>query len=174
MKLQFIDTIGQVFRGAVVALLLGNLAAVAQAQQVQCPTNPGRFAPMADSARVLDRYTGLIWKRCSEGQTWDGSMCTGTATTHTHEAAMILAGQAPAGWRLPNVRELESLQDIGCVNPAIDRVAFPNTPYGEAFWTTTPFAYNASYAWEVGFGTGGVGYRIRSGANRVRLVRDVP
>lgn len=174
MKLQHVDTFGRVLRASIVALFLGNLAAVAQAQQVQCPTNPGRFAPMADSAQVLDRYTGLIWKRCSEGQTWNGSMCAGTATTHTHEAAMILAGQASAGWRLPNVRELESLQDIGCINPAIDRVAFPNTPYGEPFWTTTPFASYAGYAWEVGFGTGGVGYANRSSANRVRLVRNVP
>lgn len=156
-------------------LCLAGLISVAHAQS-QCPTNPGRFAPMADNAQVLDRYTGLIWKRCSEGQTWNGTMCTGTATTHTHEQAMSVAGQAAGGWRLPNVRELSTLMDVGCHDPAIDRVAFPNTPYQDYpqsyFWTTTPFTYATGSAWTVGFSEGAIDYRGRGYAYYIRLVRS--
>lgn len=172
-----INFLGKPLRIMVTALCLAGLGSWAHAQS-QCPTNPGRFAPLADNTQVLDRYTGLIWKRCSEGQAWNGTMCTGSATTHTHEQAMSLAGQATTGWRLPNVRELSSLLDLGCHNPAIDRVAFPNTPYQtypqSYFWTTTPLTYSNSYAWMVGFSDGAVDNGGRSGARHVRLVRSAP
>ncbi len=75
-------------------LLLGLQGSIAMAQAT-CPSAPGRFAPTGD--QVLDRYTGLVWQRCSQGQTWSGSDCAGTATTHTLEQAMIVAGQAVPG-----------------------------------------------------------------------------
>ena len=58
---------------------------------------------------VTDPNTGLTWMRCAMGQTWDGSTCTGTASTYTFDQANALSGTVTfAGqndWRIPNIRE---------------------------------------------------------------------
>jgi hypothetical protein len=162
---------------ATVVLLVIGLNSQWALSQATCPTAPGRFA--ATGGEVLDRYSGLVWRRCSQGQTWSGTDCTGTATTHTHEQAMIVAGQAIGGWRLPNIRELSSLSDFGCYSTsqvglaAIDRTAFPRTP--RAFtWSTTPSRVGTSTAWGVSFDEGNAVVRTRINAGHVRLVRSSP
>lgn len=32
---------------------------------------------------VTDTKTGIMWKRCAEGQIWTGSTCSGTAAGYT-------------------------------------------------------------------------------------------
>lgn len=163
---------------ATVVLLVLGLNCEWALSQATCPTAPGRFAATGDE--VLDRYSGLVWKRCSQGQTWSGTDCTGTATTHTHEQAMIVAGQTIGGWRLPNIRELSSLSDFGCYSTAqvglaaIDRTAFPRAP--RAFtWSTTPYTRVATgNAWGVSFDEGNADARSRTTAGYVRLVRSSP
>lgn len=121
---------------------------------------------------VTDSKTGLIWRRCSEGQTWSGNTCTGTAATYTHEQALAQAkAQAgTAGWRLPNVKELTSIANKAFVNPAIDSTAFPGTP-SYYYWSSTPNAGDSSLARLVDFGYGRVYSLSRHNSNHVRLVR---
>ncbi len=140
--------------------------ALASTAYAACPTKPGRF--VANGAEVTDTDTSLVWQRCSVGQTWSGSTCTGTASTMTHEAALTTARDSTGGWRLPNVKELASLADKGCSNPAIDSTAFPATPL-TWYWSATPYAGDASGAWGVFFGNV-YGYN-RNGTYAVRLVR---
>lgn len=166
-------TFSAICRAYLVFVFLGVSSEMAFSQAT-CPTSPGRFAATGDE--VLDRYTGLVWKRCSQGQTWNGSDCTGTATTHTHEQAMIVAGQAAGGWRLPNIRELSTLADFGCYSTllaAIDQTAFPRAPRGSA-WSTTPRNLNTGYAWYVNFDEGDVQWTSRGSSLYVRLVRSTP
>lgn len=151
---------------AAVALLL----AVASAQsQTQTQT---RYTYSTAGDEVTDSKTGLIWRRCSEGQTWSGSTCTGTAATYTHEQALAQAqAQAgTAGWRLPNVKELTSIANKTLVNPAIDSTAFPVTS-SEWYWSSTPYVSGSSGAWGVYFANGYVGYDYRDNGDLVRLVR---
>lgn len=138
--------------------------------QAACPTDLGRFA--ANGAEVTDSKTGLVWARCSVGQVWDGSTCTGSASSHTHEQALSLA-QSAIGWRLPNVKELSSIVDKGCMDPAIDSAAFPNTP-SRAYWSSTPSAGNVFNAWYVIFLVASSGPAFRDGPFAVRLVRVGP
>lgn len=121
---------------------------------------------------VTDSKTGLIWRRCSEGQTWNGNTCTGTAATYTHEQALAHAkAQAgTAGWRLPNVKELTSIANKAFVNPAIDSTAFPGTP-SYYYWSSTPYAGDSSDAWVVYLYNGYVYGYGRGSYNHVRLVR---
>lgn len=80
------------------------------------------------------------------------------------------AGQT--GWRLPTHIELLSLLDLGRTGPAINVAAFPGTP-AEEFWSASLVVGSATYAWSVGFDTGGTGGTTRaSGSNRVRCVRS--
>ncbi len=121
---------------------------------------------------MTDTRTGLVWQRCSAGQSWSGGTCSGSAATYTHEAALAYA-QSQSGWRLPNVKELASLADRSRhdPDPAIDTDAFPGTP-SDWFWSSSPYAGDAGNAWLVSFG---YVYSIdgfsRSNYLHVRLVR---
>lgn len=150
-----------------VALALSTTAAA----QAACPSTPtaNRFSYSANGAEVTDSKTGLVWARCSVGQSWSGSACTGTASTHTHEQALQLA-QAASGWRLPNVKELSSIADKGCQSPAIDSAAFPATP-GNKYWSSSPYVGDASDAWFVEFDLGYVYSIYHASPHSVRLVR---
>ena len=146
-----------------VALLL----AAASAQSANL-----RYTYSAAGDEVIDSQTGLTWRRCSEGQTWSGATCTGTAATYTHEQALSRAHtqSGTAGWRLPNIKELVSIADKTRISPAIDVTAFPVTP-SDWYWSSTPYAGDSSYAWLVYFYNGRVSDSYRNGSNHVRLVR---
>ena len=140
-----------------------------------CAWADAPFTVSADGTEVTDGRTGLVWRRCAEGMAANGGSCTGTASTFTHEQAMVRArDQATStsvAWRLPNVKELASIADRSKSNPAIDTLAFPATP-AAVFWTSSPYVFNAQHAWVVRFGGGGVDAYYRIGnPYSVRLVR---
>ena len=87
---------------------------------------------------VTDPSTGLTWMRCAMGQTWTGSTCSGEARTYGPDQINALSGTVTfAGtseWRLPSIRELQTIVDRSAFDPAIDSVAFPNTP-SAFFWS---------------------------------------
>ncbi len=141
------------------------LAVVAWSAQAACPVTLGRF--VANGAEVADTQTRLIWARCSLGQTWNGAGCVGTPTVVYHEQAMALA-QAASGWRLPNVKELASIVDRRCASPAIDSVAFPDTPFSKiyyysGFWSSTIDLSHIDKAYFVSFNDGNVIATMRNG-----------
>lgn len=146
---------------------------------------------------VTDVTTNLMWKRCTEGQTWNGETCVGETESMTWNAIMPDGEQkiwpAFAGytdWRVPTREELKSLvycssgdpkiwNDIinkkdynGCKGkyqrPTIDQQAFPNTP--RWFWTATPYTDDCC-SWIVYFGDGSIGYNGRTNSYFVRGVR---
>ncbi|MBK5103734.1 MAG: DUF1566 domain-containing protein, partial [Burkholderiales bacterium] len=122
---------------------------------------------------VTDPATGLTWMRCSIGQTWDGSACSGSAINYTWDDAIVQTGTTFAGqsdWRLPNMRELQTILDRTKFNPAIDTAAFPDSP-GSAFWSSTPDVDISTTAWYVNFGTGDVHTTDKGEPAPVRLVR---
>jgi hypothetical protein len=60
--------------------------------------------------------------------------------------------------------------DGRCSSQATVVKAFPARPLNW-FWTSTPYAGDASLAWVVNFNYGGVGNGYRSDSGQVRLVR---
>lgn len=129
-----------------------------------------RYTPSANGDEVTDTQTGLVWKRCVEGMAWNGSTCTGSYATFTHEQALVQAKNS-TNYRLPNVKELASIVDKTRSNPAIDPTAFPATP-SQWHWTSTPYVGFSSNAWFVFFFNGDVdGYGFRYCSLAVRLVR---
>jgi hypothetical protein len=128
-----------------------------------------RYSYSADGSEVSDALTGLTWRRCAEGLSWSGSACTGGNATYTHEQALAWA-QSQTGWRLPSVKELNSVVDLTHTVPAVDSAVFPNTPT-VSFWTSTPYVSSSGFAWGVNFGNGFVQPYYRNDRYRVRLVR---
>jgi hypothetical protein len=141
---------------------------------VACCALAAPFTVSADGQEVTDTKTGLIWRRCAEGMTASGGTCTGTASTFSHEAALIRARSqtiaTSVAWRLPNVKELSSIADKIRSNPEIYTTAFPATP-ANAFWSSSPYVSNAILAWVIDFSDGSVSDGYRYSIGYVRLVR---
>ncbi|MEA3291353.1 MAG: DUF1566 domain-containing protein [Pseudomonadota bacterium] len=169
---------GQFTQQLIGATLLVSVLFTAQPVQAACNANmqqstpTGQFTDHGDGT-VTDDKTGLMWAQCAEGLS--GSGCPpGSATTHTWQAALDLAAASThanyTDWRLPNLKELTSIVEISCNNPAINATIFPNTP-GSHFWSASPYANDSGNAWGIYFGNGYDYYGSRSSSARVRLVR---
>lgn len=150
-----------------------------------------RYHVSDDGSEVKDMQTGLVWQRCSVGQSSNGSTCAGQAKEFTFDEAQK---QAVNGWRVPTVRELHSLvwcssgQTRGQVNPkdggplianscegqyqrpTIRSGAFPAMS-GNWYWTSSPGVGSSDSAWSVSFVNGGVLNYYRGNHYYVRLVR---
>lgn len=78
-----------------------------------------RFVAEGNGA-VRDRLTGLIWLQdanCFGERSWQEAL---NAANHLGDAQCGLTDRSAAGdWRLPNVKELQSLIDYGHLNPAL-------------------------------------------------------
>lgn len=158
------------------------LAAVTCTNQNNAVTATTPTADFSDNGNgtVTHTATGLVWMRCSLGQSWDGTTCTGSASTYNWQEALAAAHNlnSDAGyaghndWRLPNKNELASIVEARCWFPTINAAIFPNTPSFGLFWSSSPRADNANEAWYVNFGIGGhVYWGNKSDDNRIRLVR---
>jgi hypothetical protein len=136
---------------------------------------------------VKDANTTLIWEvKCSgvgcpalhdvnNAYPWSGN---GTTDTIWDWRAAINAegGKGYAGhndWRIPNVRELQSIVDYEGLSPAIDPIFGP-TAVSDSYWSSTTFAPTPSNAWLVLFDNGGVFDLDKSFARFVRAVRGGP
>lgn len=104
---------------------------------------------------VFDTDTGLIWMRCAVGQSWTGTTCSGAATHHTWAQAVALSSNHAGytDWRLPNIRELQSIINYWNASPAVDSGAFPATP-SMPFWSSTTSQWSTDAAWYISFDSG--------------------
>lgn len=110
---------------------------------------------------VTDSSTGLVWQQGEPGtKTWDNAL--------TYCEGLSLGGADD--WRLPNVKELESLTDDARYNPALDTTYFPNANSSN-YWSSTTYASNTLNAWYVNFANGYVYYNDKSNSSYVRCVR---
>ena len=126
-----------------------------------------------------DNLTGLIWemkttsglRSLNHTYSWyqtgspdgnngtaSGGTCetTGRCDTEKYVQDVNAAGLCgfSSGWRMPTVKELEGIADLGRTLPAIDPAYFPYT-HAQAFvWSGSPNAGSAQVAWSVDFNVG--------------------
>ncbi len=172
----------------VVLLLLLFISGIVVAAQT-CKNNniPVTTSHLIDNfnGTISDPKTGLIWKKCSEGQSYISSTnsCNNAATGYTWAEALQQAQDVNAGlggealgqndWRVPNTKELLSIIERSCINPAINEYVFPATPYLASYWSSSYYISNSFKAWGVEFYNGDSEANYKSdGVPVVRLVRS--
>lgn len=111
---------------------------------------------------ISDSKTGLIWVTDdnSEKLTWEKAL--------VYAENLSFAGYDD--WRLPNVKELQSIVDVAFVNPSVNSSFFTNTlqlPY----WTSTTLINDTARAWMTDFKFGIVSYMDKNEVLNVRCVR---
>lgn len=119
--------------------------------------------------------TGLMWKRCSEGQTWDGSTCAGLEAVFTWDQAMAIR-QSYAGyndWRLPSIKEQLTLVSYDRNQRPINSAVFPGTPRTWS-WASTEGTDVSVWSVEFGFDYGRTLDIGKTQTYPVRLVRKTP
>lgn len=124
------------------------------------PVAPFSEAIMPDGDRFAvtgrcawDRHTGLMWPLAADGT---GAPVTWTAALAAVEQCNRERFAGFDDWRLPNIRELESLVDLGAHDPALA----PGHPFAsvrEGYWSSTTSVYEPRYAWVLYLQDGGVG-----------------
>ncbi len=164
------------------ALLMA--ATTVQAAERHCQNGVGKkraSTPMSEfvlnqDGTVVHNRTRLQWARCSLGQSWDGSGCTGQATVHSWEDATDAIGQFNAAglgghqdWRLPTAQELMSIVEQCRHAPAINVDVFPDTPRS-GYWSSTVHRDQANPTF-VGFHLGLEQTWLSRSSYRVRPVR---
>ena len=106
-----------------------------------------------------------MWQVCSDGQTWSHdfnfsrSICRGYAKEYKGYDGWGQALEKAEGfsfadyddWRVPNVKELQSIVNYEKYDPAISTDVFPNTKSFNrsnrsiAYWSSTPASENKIY-----------------------------
>jgi len=123
---------------------------------------PAQHLTNNGNGTVTDNATGLMWQQAEPGSmTW--------ASALSYCEGLPLGGYSD--WRLPNVKELESITDDTRYGPAIDTAFFPNA-YTSNYWSSTTGAGSPVYAWVVLSAYGRVNsYIDKNYYNYVRCVR---
>ncbi len=126
-----------------------------------CPPE-GRFVNNGDGT-VSDTCTGLMWQKDTAPgiHTWCGAL--------TYCENLSFAGHDD--WRLPNIRELQSIVDHSRFRPTMDPV------FGAilaCYWSSTSFPGGPGFAWDIFFFDGNVSNAIKGADRYVRAVRSGP
>ncbi|SEA54741.1 IPTL-CTERM sorting domain-containing protein [Marinobacterium iners] len=178
--------------------LLGTCTAPLLAQAESCPsgdnTDDQYILGEADGvASAMHWPTGLVWKRCSEGQTFENGQCTGTAQTKDWNTWAETDRLLPksfnnqtkwgigadfrqnllesGGWRMAYKNELRKITEpCDTIAPKVNRIVFPDTP-SSAIWSGSPRYNEYDFAFFVNPYHGYFSYYDRSYNYHVRLVR---
>ena len=93
---------------------------------------------------VTDRASGLMWQQADDGKRRDW----GEALNYCE--GLTLAGHKD--WRLPNIKELQSIVDYSRNDPAIDTKIFRQSDHTGWFWSSTTLGDNVRQANYICFG----------------------
>ena len=101
------------------------------------PVIPNHFTDNGDGT-ITDNITNLIWQKTSyaDSLTWEQAL--------TYADSLSLAGNTD--WRLPNIKELQSLNDESLINPSVSTTYFSNIVVNK-YWSSTTLPNQTLKAW---------------------------
>ncbi len=134
-------------------------------QDAQYNTTNQQIYTDLGNAVVRDNVTRLEWQQVT------------APGTYTWQAAINYCNNLTLGghgdWRLPTIKELATLVDssISYPGPTINTTYFSDTG-SEHYWSSTTFADDTKYAWQLYFDFGNVNNGSKESVNYVRAVRS--
>jgi len=120
-------------------------------QNLPFTTNSSDFLNNGDQT-ITDLSTNLMWSSCLFGQ--QGSDCSsGSAISVTWAEALTKADKSNlanySDWRLPNIKELASITEIKCRNPALNSDIFSfndSSVSNNNVWSSSPVSDSTYFA----------------------------
>lgn len=125
------------------------------------PALPSQFTNHADGT-ATDALTGLVWQRSSHADTFSWEDALSYADTLT------LAGFGD--WRLPNIKELRSINEESLVGPSLDGAVFGNAG-ARKYWSSTTLPNQTVKAWYLYTQFGITTYDLKTARHFVLCVR---
>ena len=129
--------------------------------------SPGTLKPLTNNGdgTVTDNTTGLMWQQATApgAYSWEEALSYADNLTYAEYG----------DWRLPNLKELQSITDQETYDPVIDTDYFPIT-FSAHYWSSSTHVSNPESAWGVAFGEGEVDDDTKTLDGYVRCVRGGP
>jgi len=115
-----------------------------------------------NNGTITDNYSGLVWQKIqsTNTMTWEEALI--------YAESLTLAGNID--WRLPNIKEIQSLNDEKLIRPSFNKTFFPNISTGN-FWSSTSMFQSPSRAWDINVDYGIVSYNDKTVKENVLCVR---
>lgn len=110
-----------------------------------------------------DELTGLIWQQIPfpDSITWEQALYSADT--------LNLAGHSD--WRVPNIKELQSINDESRINPSVNQTFFSGVTV-EHFWSSTSLPNQPTKAWYLDMHFGITTYSAKTGRLNLLCVRD--
>lgn len=129
--------------------------------------DPRFTVPGGNQDVVVDNLTGLMWTK-------DANMCGLSTWQLALDSMWWINGFNTYGyddWRVPNIKELQSLIDFSQYGPALPSGhPFINVQF-DAYWSSTTYVDNTGRAWSVTMSNGSVYHSDKSNSFYVWPVR---
>jgi hypothetical protein len=134
-------------------------------REIQAPVNiPSHFTDNTDGT-ITDNVTQLVWQKNPYADTlsWEDAL--------KYADTLSLAGQSD--WRLPNIKELQSINDESRINPSVNITFFPNIGVNK-YWSSTTLPNQTTRAWYLHTQYGITTYNPKTYRINVLCVRGNP
>ncbi|KZX01836.1 adhesin [Pseudoalteromonas luteoviolacea] len=121
-------------------------------------TPESRFVVNNDGT-VCDKKTEIMWQRCTFGFVYNATSetCDNEEQKLSWQEALSAAKSSRVAnfddWQLPNVKELSSIVERSCEDPAINATVFLGNHSGN-YWSSTTNINDPSRAWTYQFQDG--------------------
>ena len=134
-------------------------------RDVTTPTTISNHFTDNGNGTITDNLTQLVWQKVSNPNlfTWENAL--------VYAEGLNLA--TASDWRLPNIKELQSLNDETVSNPSVNTTFFP-TIGAHNYWSSTSLPNQTTKAWYWSTIFGITTYDNKTNTNFVICVRGTP
>jgi hypothetical protein len=134
-------------------------------RDVTTPTTISNHFTDNGNGTITDNLTQLVWQKVSNPNlfTWENAL--------VYAEGLNLA--TASDWRLPNIKELQSLNDETVSNPSVNTTFFP-TIGAHNYWSSTSLPNQTTKAWYWSTIFGVTTYDTKTNTNFVICVRGTP